>query len=110
MCRVLIHAGTAKPFTLQYGKKQALTVNVDWAKPVIQGPQIVYPYDVHKYWLKHGKGSFSIEGHEDIVKIIDSGEDWCEVEVTTGRKGDFTISCLLEDGTETDLYVKIGSL
>ena len=110
MCRVLIHAGTVKPFTLQYGKKQALTVNVDWAKPIIQGPQTVYPYDVHKYWLKRGKGSFSIEGHEDIVKIIGSGEDWCEVEVTTGRKGDFTISCLLEDGTETELYVTIGSL
>ena len=56
ICEVKIHAGTVKPFTLEYGD-QALVVNVDWEKPIIQGPQTVYPYDTHKYWLKHGKGS-----------------------------------------------------
>lgn len=109
ICEVKIHAGTVKPFTLEYGD-QALVVNVDWEKPIIQGPQTVYPYDTHKYWLKHGKGSFSIETMSDVAKIVDCGDDWCSVEITTGRKGEFTLFCLLENGEETSLEVEIKSL
>ena len=109
ICEIKIHAGTVKPFTLQYGD-QELKVTVDWAKPIIQGPQTVYPYDVHKYWLKHGTGSFAIETMSDVAKIIDSGDDWCEVEIITGRKGRFTLSCLLENNEETTLEVEIKSL
>lgn len=109
ICEVKIHAGTVKPFTLQYGD-QALVVNVDWEKPIIQGPQTVYPYDTHKYWLKHGKGSFSIEAMSDVAKIVDCGDDWCSVEITTGRKGEFTLFCLLENGEQTSLEVEIKSL
>lgn len=109
ICEVKIHAGTVKPFTLQYGD-QALVVNVDWEKPIIQGPQVVYPYDTHKYWLKHGTGSFSIEAMSDVAKIVDCGDDWCEVEITTGRKGEFTLFCFLENGEETSLEVEIKSL
>lgn len=109
ICEIRVYAGTVKPFTLQYGD-QSLVVNIDWAKPIIQGPQIVYPYDVHKYWLKHGTGSFAIETVSDVAKIIDSGDDWCEVEITTGRKGKFTLFCLLEDNQETSLEIEIESL
>lgn len=109
ICEVKIHAGTVKPFTLEYGD-QALVVNVDWEKPIIQGPQTVYPYDTHKYWLKHDTGSFSIEAMSDVAKIIDCGDDWCEVEITTGRKGEFTLFCLLENGEQTSLEVEIKSL
>ena len=109
ICEVKIHAGTVKPFTLEYGD-QALVVNIDWEKPIIQGPQTVYPYDTHKYWLKRGKGSFSIEAMSDVAKIVDCGDDWCEVEITTGRKGEFTLFCLLENGEETSLEVEIKSL
>ena len=109
ICEVKIHAGTVKPFTLEYGD-QALIVNIDWEKPIIQGPQTVYPYDTHKYWLKYDKGSFSIEVMSDVAKIVDCGDDWCEVEITTGRKGEFTLFCLLENGEETSLEVEIKSL
>ena len=107
ICEVYVHAGTVKPFTLQYGN-QELAVNVDWEKPIIQGPQVVYPYDTHKYWLKHFSGQFSID--TNLAKIIDIGNDYCVIEVVTGKKGRFTLSCLLDNNEETSLEIEIKSL
>ena len=107
ICEVRIYAGTVKPFTLQYGD-QLLKVNVDWEKPIIQGPQVVYPYDTHTYWLKNKKGEFSI--NSNLAKIIEFNEDSCKVEIVTGKKGKFVLDCLLEDGTTTFLEIDIKSL
>lgn len=107
ICEVRIYAGTVKPFTLQYGD-QLLKVNVDWEKPIIQGPQVVYPYDTHTYWLKNKKGEFSI--NSNLAKIIEFNEDSCKVEIITGKKGKFVLDCLLEDGTTTSLEIDIKSL
>lgn len=107
ICEVRIYAGTVKPFTLQYGD-QLLKVNVDWEKPIIQGPQVVYPYDTHIYWLKNKKGEFSI--NSNLAKIIEFNEDSCKVEIITGKKGKFVLDCLLEDGTTTSLEIDIKSL
>ena len=107
ICEVRIYAGTVKPFTLQYGD-QLLKVNVDWKKPIIQGPQVVYPYDTHTYWLKNKKGEFSI--NSNLAKIIEFNEDSCKVEIVTGKKGKFVLDCLLEDGTTTSLEIDIKSL
>lgn len=107
ICEVRIYAGTVKPFTLQYGD-QLLKVNIDWEKPVIQGPQVVYPYDTHTYWLKNKKGEFFI--NSNLAKIIEFNEDSCKVEIVTGKKGKFVLDCLLEDGTTTSLEIDIKSL
>ena len=107
ICEVRIYAGTVKPFTLQYGD-QLLKVNVDWEKPIIQGPQVVYPYDTHTYWLKNKKGEFFI--NSNLAKIIEFNEDSCKVEIVTGKKGKFVLDCLLEDGTTTSLEIDIKSL
>lgn len=107
ICEVRIYAGTVKPFTLQYGD-QLLKVNIDWEKPIIQGPQVVYPYDTHTYWLKNKKGEFSI--NSNLAKIIEFNEDSCKVEIVTGKKGKFVLDCLLEDGTTTSLEIDIKSL
>lgn len=107
ICEVRIYAGTVKPFTLQYGD-QLLKVNVDWEKPIIQGPRVVYPYDTHTYWLKNKKGEFSI--NSNLAKIIEFNEDSCKVEIVTGKKGKFVLDCLLEDGTTTSLEIDIKSL
>lgn len=107
ICEVRIYAGTVKPFTLQYGD-QLLKVNVDWEKPIIQGPQVVYPYDTHTYWLKNKKGEFSI--NSSLAKIIEFNEDSCKVEIVTGKKGKFVLDCLLEDGATTSLEIDIKSL
>lgn len=107
ICEVRIYAGTVKPFTLRYGD-QLLKVNIDWEKPIIQGPQVVYPYDTHTYWLKNKKGEFSI--NSSLAKIIEFNEDSCKVEIVTGKKGKFVLDCLLEDGTTTSLEIDIKSL
>ena len=107
ICEVRIYAGTVKPFTLQYGD-QLLKVNIGWEKPIIQGPQVVYPYDTHTYWLKNKKGEFSI--NSNLAKIIEFNEDSCKVEIVTGKKGKFVLDCLLEDGTTTSLEIDIKSL
>ena len=107
ICEVKIFAGTVKPFTLKYGKSQ-LIVNVDWEKPIIQGPQVVYPYDTHTYWLKDLKGTFSVDS--DLAKIIENNEDSCVIEIVTGKKGKFTLDCLLENNSKTSLEVEIKSL
>lgn len=109
ICEVRIHAGTVKPFTLQYGD-QALNINVDWEKPIIQGPQVVYPYDVHKYWLKRDKGSFFVQTDSNVALITEANEDYCVVEITTGRKGNFTLYCELESGNTVELPIEIKSL
>lgn len=108
ICEVRIYGGTVKPFTLEYGKEASLKVNVDWEKPIIQGPQLVYPYDTHKYWLKNRTGNFLLEGEGAV--IAEQGDDYCVVEITTGRKGSFILSCILDDNSETYLPVEIGSL
>lgn len=109
ICEVRIYGGTVKPFTLKYGRDISLVVNVDWEKPIIQGPQIVYPYDTHTYWLKHGTGNFMLD-RTDLAQIVEQGDDYCKVEITTGRKGNFVLTCILEDNTDTNLPVEIGSL
>lgn len=105
ICKVKIHKGAVKTFDLCYGE-QTLTVTIDWHKPNIQGPLSVYPYDIHKYWMKNKKpAEFSI--NNDMATIIDSGEDWCEVEITYGKRGVFTLTAAGEDFEESvDIEIK----
>lgn len=111
MCKVKIYAGAVKTFDICYGDFFQ-TVIVEWQKPLIQGPQEVYPYDIHTYWIKNlpegEKATFSIDD-ESMAKIVDSNNDSCKVEIISGKKGKFVIHA--EYGNvETDLPVKIKSL
>lgn len=111
MCKVKIYAGAVKTFDICYGDFFQ-TVIVEWQKPLIQGPQEVYPYDIHTYWIKKlsegEKATFSIDD-ESMAKIIDSNNDSCKVEIISGKKGKFVIHAAYGD-VETDLPVKIKSL
>ncbi len=111
MCKVKIYAGAVKTFDICYGDFFQ-TVIVEWQKPLIQGPQEVYPYDIHTYWIKNlpegEKATFSIDD-EFMAKIIDSNNDSCKVEIISGKKGKFVIHAAYGD-IETDLPVKIKSL
>lgn len=112
ICKVKIYPGAIKTFDLCYGD-QRLTVKVDWKQSRIQGPVSVYPYDVHKYWIKQKKdqekdsAEFTI--NNNMAKIIDFGDDWCEVEIVNSKKGVFTISAKGENIDES-LDVEIKSL
>lgn len=111
MCKVKIYAGAVKTFDICYGDFFQ-TVIVEWQKLLIQGPQEVYPYDIHTYWIKNlpegEKATFSIDD-EFMAKIIDSNNDSCKVEIISGKKGKFVIHAAYGD-IKTDLPVKIKSL
>lgn len=109
MCKVKVYPGAVKDFDVVYGD-QYITVTVDWMKPVIQGPQTVYPYDTHTYWVKGDDRKVKFNINSDLAEIIDADNGSCTVEITSGKRGTFTIECELEDGTTTTLDVEIRSL
>lgn len=107
VCEVKIEDGAVGTFLLEYGT-QRMTVAIDWEESLIQGPAVVYPYDVHKYWMKNKeKVEFSL--NNNMATITDSGDDWCEVEITCGKKGVFTISAT-GDSVDESRDIEIKSL
>lgn len=109
VCKVKIYPGAVKTFDICYGE-QKRTITIDWAKPIIQGPQEVYPYETHTYWIKgeNAKAIFSIDS--DLAKIIETGNDYCKVEIVSGKKGEFVLYCVPEGQERTELNIKIKSL
>lgn len=111
MCKVKVFPGAIKTYDVCYGE-QFITVTIDWQKPLIQGPQEVYPYDSHTYWIKNLDESmaakFSIDDESQAI-ITDSGRDYCKVDVIAGKKGKFNLSVSYGD-VESTLPVKIKSL
>lgn len=109
VCKVKIYPGAVKTFDICYGE-QKRTITIDWAKPIIQGPQEVYPYETHTYWIKgeNAKATFSIDS--DLAEIIETGNDYCKVEIVSGKKGEFILYCIPEGQEQTELNIKIKSL
>jgi hypothetical protein len=54
-----------------------------------------------------GTGVFSIDS--DLIKIVEQNGSECTIEVLTGRKGSFNLSCTTEDNEVFTLPVTIGS-
>lgn len=110
ICKVKIFAGAVKTFRIYYGE-QFLEVAIDWQKPIIQGPQEVYPYDTHTYFIKKlpegEKVKFSIDNNN--AQIINTEKDSCQVEIISSKKGKFTLFAKYAD-IETSLPVTIKSL
>ena len=110
ICKVKIFAGAVKTFRIYYGE-QFLEVTIDWQKPIIQGPQEVYPYDTHTYFIKKlpegEKVKFSIDNNN--AQIINTEKDSCQVEIISSKKGKFTLFAKYAD-IETSLPVTIKSL
>ena len=109
ICKVKVYPGAVKTFDICYGE-QKRTITIDWAKPIIQGPQEVYPYETHTYWIKgeNVKATFSIDS--DLAEIIETGNDYCKVEIVSGKKGEFILYCTPEGQEQTELNIKIKSL
>ena len=110
ICKVKIFAGAIKTFRIYYGE-QFLEVTIDWQKPIIQGPQEVYPYDTHTYFIKKlpegEKVEFSIDNNN--AQIINTEKGSCQVEIISSKKGKFTLFAKYAD-IETSLPVTIKSL
>lgn len=109
MCKVHVNAGTVKPFTLKYGD-HALKITVDWERNIINGPETVYPYEFHEYFIKCDDRTAEFSIDSKLAKIVEQDGKKCKVEILTGRSGQFTLHCDLSDGEASDLVVKIDSL
>ena len=109
ICKVKVYPGAVKTFDICYGE-QKRTITIDWTKPIIQGSQEVYPYETHTYWIKgeNAKATFSIDS--DLAEIIETGNDYCKVEIVSGKKGEFILYCTPEGQEQTELNIKIKSL
>ena len=103
MCKVKVYDGAVDSFTVSYGD-YSLEVNIDWERNYIKGPAKVSPYGFYKY---KGKGTYSLD--TPLAKIVSQDGTQCEIEILTGRKGEFVLTCLTEDNEEKKLPIVISS-
>lgn len=103
MCKVKIFSGAIGSYIISYGD-YSLECTIDWQRNYIIGPNIIYPYSLVSY---KAAGTFSVDS--DLVKINNQNGKSCEIEVLTGRKGSFNLTCTTEDGDVYTLPVTIGS-
>ena len=107
MCKVRVYPGAIGGYTVSYGD-DSIDVIIDWAEPYIEGPAEVYPYDFYTY---EAEGVFSVDSK--LVRIVEQDGTKCVIEVLTGKKGEFTLTCTYNDNGEeivSTLPVKIKSL
>lgn len=103
MCKVRVHDGAIGSYIVSYGE-YSLEVNIDWQRNYIIGPEKVAPYGIYTY---EADGIFSVDSN--LVRINSQDGTKCELEVLTGRKGKFTLTCVTEDNETYTLPVTIGS-
>lgn len=107
MCRVRIYDGAVGSFIVSQGNN-SMEVVIDWQEPYIDGPTEIYPYDFYTYTAN---GVFSV--NTNLVRIVEQDGTKCVIEVLTGKKGEFILSCTYKEDNEevtATLSVKIGSL
>ena len=80
----------------------------------IEGENIIYPYDIKTYKLKNyaGGGSWLIknESRKNIVKMNVINEKEVELQIVTGRSGNFTLVFEASGVEVSSLDIKIDSL
>ena len=108
MCKVRIHDGAIGSYIVRYGD-YSLNVTIDWQRELIKGPVEVFPYGFYTY---KARGIFSIDD-TSVARILSQNGTECEIEIITGRKGKFNLSCTMIDEEEQEytvtLPVTIGS-
>lgn len=113
-CEVLVHPGAINSYVLSYGEN-SLEIQIDWIQPIIQGPQIIYPYDIKEYHIEHDSRSGTFFTDSNLVEIKESKLNWCKLEVLTGKKGQFTLSWRTDEDDDSlpnqyNLDIEIDSL
>lgn len=113
MCKIKVHDGAVREFRVLYGDGRGdyeMTVNIARECNGIEGPKLVYPYDIVTYKVPI-KGKFTLASKDAEIKSQDGTS--CVVEVTTGRAGQFTLYFNADAKAYTNtvcLDVTIGSL
>lgn len=107
ICTVELLHGADGSFDLKYGK-EIYHIIIEPANPYIQGPQEVFPYETHTYWIKESSGQFMV--NSKAVEIIESTDSSCKIKIVSGKKGEFKVGCKTLSGEVYTLDVSIGSL
>ena len=102
ICKVRVAPDATGTYTLHYGD-YSLEVTIE-SQDYIVGPTKVSPYDICTY---QANGVFSVDS--SLVKILEQDGTQCKIEVLTGRKGKFTLTCTAADETVYTLPITIGS-
>lgn len=85
-------------------------IEPDTTKPYIDGPQFVKPYDENVSFSIVGKSGGVFVVNSSKVKIIDSNETSCVVNIMTGKSGTFTITYFKDGEDDVTMDVTIKSL
>ena len=103
MCKVKVFDGAVGNYTISYGDYN-LECTIDWQRNYIIGPDVIYPYSLVSY---KGTGIYTIDS--DLVRINRQDGKSCDIEVLTGRKGSFNLTCTTDEGEVYTLPITIGS-
>lgn len=110
MCKVFINPGTVHPFNLYYGD-HVKRVLVDWEQPKIQGPEVVYPYDVHTYFVKDSETPVTFEVDDaSKAKITSQDGSKCDIDIISSRSCSFILRAMVEDEEYAHIEVTVKSL
>ena len=87
------------------------TVEPDITQPYIDGPQVVRPYDTDLSYSIVGLNSGKFVVNSNKVKIINTTETSCVIEILVGKSGKFTLTYKSdnEQGEDVTLDVTIKS-
>lgn len=64
----------------------------------ITGPQEAYPYENYQYSIEDISGTFSIDD-DSKAKIVSQENGWCEIEILSGKKGNFNLVYTTDENT-----------
>lgn len=109
-CKIKVYKGAVGSFTVRYGDKDneyLLPVTILPVHKTIDGPQEVYPYDTVTYTTEMD-GNFYID--TKLAKIVSKTSNSCEIEIKTGKSGEFNLYFADNDDNEYVLPITIGSL
>lgn len=103
MCKVRVYEGAIGTYTVKYGD-YSIETTIDWERNYIKGPEVVSSYEMFTY---KAKGTFSLD--TNLARIVSQDGTQCKIEILTGRKGEFTLTCETPDGEIKQLPIKIQS-
>ena len=103
ICKVRVFDGAVGSYVVHYGD-YSLEVNIDWQREYIKGEDKVFPYDFYVY---EGHGTFSLD--TDLARIVYQDGEQCQIEILTGRKGNFILYCTTPDDEIIEFPIQIQS-
>lgn len=109
ICKVKVNEGAVGKFTLMYGTN-SMEITIDTSDSFISGPIEVFPYSTNRYSITLPQGKEALFRTDNPnAKIIAVGDDYCDVEIVSGKSGKFKVMVKIDE-TIYELPVKIKSL